>query len=211
MTDLSHGFEERPPASTVSPDRSAPKAGRRARPRLRQLAAIFAGVSGLTFGGGNPTTAALQQELGTRRGWLSEADFILCYVVARLTPGTNLLAFCTAVGWILRGWPGALVALLAASIPCSLAVVLFSYLYESLSRNQLVSAAIHGALAAAVGMLVATSWQLIRSQLTVKRWFRTTILLAGSLVLFVRFRMSPIPVMGIGALAGLLWREGDPS
>jgi chromate transporter len=185
--------------------------GGRRRPGLGQLAGIFSRISGITFGGGNPATAALQQELGTRRGWLTDADFVLCYVVARLTPGTNLLAFCTAVGWTLRGWAGALVALLAASIPCSVVVVLFSYLYESLSRNHLVSAAIRGALAAAVGMLLATSWQLVRPHLTVRRWLRTTVLLVGSLLLFARFRMSPIPVLGIGALAGLLWREADPS
>jgi chromate transporter len=34
-----------------------------------------------------------------------------------LTPGTNLLAFCTGIGWLLRGLSGALIALLAASVP----------------------------------------------------------------------------------------------
>ena len=42
----------------------------------------------------------------------------------RRTPGTNLLAFCTAAGWTSRRWLGAIVALLASSIPCSLLVVL---------------------------------------------------------------------------------------
>lgn len=211
MPDVSKGWhaQSRPSASSQGPDARQPDAD--SRPSLRKLAGIFSRVSGITFGGGNPATAALQQELGTRRGWLSDADFVLCYVLARLTPGTNLLAFCTAVGWTLRGWAGALVALLAASIPCSIVVVLFSYLYESLSRNPLVSAAIRGALAAAVGMLLATSWQLVRPQLTVRRWLRTAVLLVGSLVLFVRFQVSPIPVLGIGALAGLLWREADRS
>ena len=175
------------------------------------MATIFARISGITFGGGNPTTVALQQELGTKRGWLSDPDFVLCYVLARLTPGTNLFAFCTAVGWTLRGWQGAVVALLAASIPCSIVVILFSYLYEFLSRNRLFAAAIHGALAAAVGMVLATVWQLLRPQFTVRRWFRSAVLLTGSLTLFVRFHISPIPVLGIGALAGLLWKEADPS
>jgi chromate transporter len=211
MTDSSPSSQEQAEPSSSLQDASSRGPGTRPKPDLRQLAAIFSRTSGITFGGGNPTTVALQQELGTRRGWLSDAEFVLCYVLARLTPGTNLFAFCTAVGWTLRGWAGALVALVAASIPCSIVVVLFSYLYEFLSRNQLVAAAIHGALAAAVGMLLATSWQLVRPQLAVHRWFRTSVLLAASLVLFLRFHISPIPVLGIGALAGLLWQEADPS
>lgn len=34
-----------------------------------------------------------------------------------------MLAFCTGVGWLVRGLPGALVALVAASVPCAIMVV----------------------------------------------------------------------------------------
>jgi chromate transporter len=32
----------------------------------------------------------------------------------------SILAFCTGVGWLLRGMAGAVIALLAASIPCAI-------------------------------------------------------------------------------------------
>lgn len=65
-----------------------------------------------------------------------------------MTPGTNLLAFETGVGWIVRGWAGAIIALVAGSVPCSTLAVLMTFAYESFSQNILVARAIRGALAA---------------------------------------------------------------
>ncbi len=36
---------------------------------------------------------------------------MLCFALGRLTPGTNLLAFSTGVGWLLRGMAGAVASL----------------------------------------------------------------------------------------------------
>jgi chromate transporter len=60
-----------------------------------------------------------------------KSNFTLCFAPARLTPGTNLLAFCIGVGWILRRLPGAVVALLAGSIPCTLMVVVATALFDT--------------------------------------------------------------------------------
>jgi len=63
---------------------------------LKQLAWIFLRVGNLTFGGGDPTMAALQSELVAGRRWLDEEQYGLIYGLARITPGTNLLAFSAA-------------------------------------------------------------------------------------------------------------------
>jgi len=92
-------------------------------PRLVKIAAVFCRYANFTLGGGSATVAVLHRELLDKRRWLSPDNFNLCFALARLTPGTNLLAFCTAVGWLLRGMAGAIIALLAASIPCAIIVV----------------------------------------------------------------------------------------
>ena len=48
------------------------------------------------------------------------------------------------LGWALRGLPGALVALLAASIPCTLIVILITALLREWQGNAIAQAAIHG-------------------------------------------------------------------
>ena len=78
----------------------------------------------------------------------------ISFALGRLTPGTNLLAFCVGIGWIVRRWTGAVVALLAASIPCTLFVVIITVLFAEWQENPFAQAAIKGAIAAAVAVTV---------------------------------------------------------
>jgi chromate transporter len=173
---------------------------------IRRLALLFLRVGNLTFGGGDPTMAALYRELVVSRGWLTPERYGLIYSLARATPGTNLLAFCTGVGWQLARLRGALAAVLSASIPCAAAVVWFSYAYTRWQSNPLAMAAIGGMLAAAVGMMVAASFQLLRPRWKPGSRFRAAVIFATGFVLSFGLKMPPIQVLGIGALAGLIWR-----
>src|SRR5208283_5331816 len=62
-----------------------------APPSLGGISWVFARYANFTLGGGNATTAALHHELLEKRHWLNDDRFALCYALARLTPGTNLL------------------------------------------------------------------------------------------------------------------------
>jgi chromate transporter len=175
-------------------------------PKLRTLTGIFFRAGSLTFGGGNPTTAVLQRELVTTRGWLSDTDFALCYAVSRITPGTNMLSFCTAAGWRLRRGLGALAALLASSVPGAAIVVLLARGYEAWHANPLVLSGLHGALAAAVGIVLASSWLLLRPYLTAGTWVRMSVIAGSSFALAGFLGFSPIQVLGLAALTGCIWR-----
>jgi len=61
---------------------------------LRRIAAVFTRYANLTFGGGSATIAVLHREIVATRKWIDETQFALCFALRRLTPGTNLLAFC---------------------------------------------------------------------------------------------------------------------
>lgn len=128
-------------------------------PTLAAIARLFARRANSTFGGGNVTIAVLKREMVERNAWLSEDDFALAYAVSRLTPGTNLLGFCAAAGWMLRRTLGTIVALLAASLPCATMVVLATVFAEELAGSPLFGAAMHGALAASVALIVASVYQ----------------------------------------------------
>ena len=180
---------------------------------LRRLTLICLRVSNLTFGGGDPTMAALQSELVTRHGWLPPEKYVLVYALARITPGTNILAFCAGAAWELKGWPGAILAVLAATVPSAIAVVLLTAGYESLQHNARALAAIAGTLAAAVGMMALSAWQLLRPHIQPparrRRMLRALLLAAVSALLSYRFRVSPIVVLGLAALAGCFWRAPE--
>ena len=117
-------------------------------PRFRDLTAIFFRSGSFTLGGGNPIQAALHLELVERRRWLDSAEFALIYGLARFTPGTNVLACSAALAWRLGGWPAAIAAVVAVSVPASLLVLLLLTGYEQTRSNHWVGHAISGALVA---------------------------------------------------------------
>jgi chromate transporter len=88
----------------------------------------------------------------------SRCQFTLCFALGRITPGTNLLAYCTGFGWVLRETPGAIMALLASSIPCAIMVAALTAFFDYWQASPIAQAAIHGAVAAAVGVTVKTCW-----------------------------------------------------
>lgn len=174
---------------------------------LQRLTWIFLRVGNLTFGGGDPSMAALQSELVHARGWLDQEQYALIYGLARITPGTNLVAFSAAAGWIICGWAGALSAVLAMTVPPAIIVVLLTGGYEAWNSNGLAMAAIGGTLAAATGMMATSAWQLLAPQITRGRLLRTAVIFLAALVASLRFSMSPITVLSLAALVGLFWRE----
>ena len=177
------------------------------KPSLAELSGVFFRIGNFTFGGGAPTTAAFQRELVERRRWYDTLQFGLCYALARVTPGTNLFAFCTASGWLLRGWWGAIAALLVASIPCCALVCLVTAGFDSWSRNRFFQAAIDGALAASVGALLASFWLLVQPYLDRQHLLQTGAILLGSIALSFFAGWSPIVVLLLAGIAGFFWRE----
>ncbi len=175
-------------------------------PRLRQVALIYLRIGNLTFGGGDPTIAALQRELVGRKQWLGPEQFALAYSLARLTPGTNLLAFCAGAAWYLLGWAGAIAAVAAATVPSAILAVWLTSLFTAGKANPITSAAINGTLAGAVGMMIAAAFLLAKPRFHLGNWVRPLVLMTVPAILLVFFHFSPIAALGVTALAGLLWR-----
>jgi hypothetical protein len=113
-------------------------------PSLRKLTGVFLRVGNTTFGGGLPTMAALQRELVDENKWLSMEDYALAFSLARVTPGTNVIAFCAATGARIMGWRGALAATLAETGPSAVLAILMTQGYETWRSNAWVMAGVYG-------------------------------------------------------------------
>jgi chromate transporter len=173
-----------------------------ARPSLGRIVDFFVRYGNFTLGGGSATSAVMHRELVTKRRWLSDDNFALCYALGRLTPGTNLLANCTALGWLLRGWPGALLALLAASIPCTLMVAILTALFSEWQDNRIAQAAIHGAIAAAVAITAKTSWTIARPHYKGGTRLRVVLIGAAAFLAYVALGIPAIYILLIAGVVG---------
>jgi chromate transporter len=172
------------------------------RPSLRQVADVFVRYANFTLGGGSATTAVIHGEIVGKRRWVSEEQFALSFALGRLTPGTNLLAFCVGIGWIVRRWAGAVVALLAASIPCTLFVVVITVLFAEWQENPFAQAAIKGAIAAAVAVTVKTVWTIAHPHFRPGNRIRVVVIGVAAFALHAFAGISPIDVLLAAAVIG---------
>lgn len=176
---------------------------------LRALAALFFKVGSTTFGGGDPTMAALQRELTERKGWLTREQYGLAYSLARITPGTNVLAFCAGAAYLVRGWTGSAAAVTGASAPSALIIVWLTIAFENASRSGITRQALAAVLAAVTGMMLASAWLLLRPGCTAQAWPRVAVLAGGTFLLRLWLGWSPVPLMFLAAAVGWFWPEPE--
>jgi chromate transporter len=172
------------------------------KPSLAAVTRLYLKIGNTTFGGGDPTMALLQRELVGRK-WITREDFALAYALARVTPGTNVLAFCAATGMRVLGVAGALAAVLAVTLPSAILAVLLTRGFETWRTHPWAMAAIGGTVAAVSGMMWASVWSLVRPYIGV----RVLVFTGGAFVAAWKFHVTPVPVIFVAALAGYLWAD----
>lgn len=180
----------------------AEKAAEHPQPALAQITDVFVRHGNFTLGGGSATTVVLRQEIVDRRQWIRLDQFTMCFALARLMPGTNLLALTTGLGWLLRGLPGALAALLAGSIPCSLMAIGATALFSVWQGNPWAQAAIQGAVAAAVAVTVRSCWTIAHPYVQQGRRLRVALIAGAAFLLNVAAGLSPIEVLVVAGVIG---------
>ena len=177
---------------------------------LRRIAAAFFRYANLTFGGGSATTAVLHRELVSKRGWIDEQPFGLCYALSRITPGTNLLSFCTGIGWLLRHLAGAIVVLLAASVPCSVLVIIVTVLFDQWSHNPSGGIAVRGSMAAVVGITVTTCWSISKPYIKSTNWLRPILFVGAAFAFNALLSVEPVRVLLSAAIVGFFLPVREP-
>ncbi|HEY3841405.1 MAG TPA: chromate transporter [Bryobacteraceae bacterium] len=171
------------------------------RASWRNLSWLYIRIGSITFGGGDPTMAALQDELFARK-WLNREQYGLVYALARATPGTNILAFCAGTGWLALGALGAVLAVVGASLAPAIIVMLLTASYVSFRQNLWAMAAIGGMLAAATGLMGVAAYGLLKPHCRRGKWLRAVVVFSIALILSLRFELTPIQVLALAALAG---------
>lgn len=150
----------------------------------------------------------LGRELVETRRWLSSDKFDLAFALARITPGTNLIAFCAAIGEMICGTAGAISAVLAVTVPSAAVAVAFIYGFETWQTNSIAMAAIGATVAAVAGMMWSTIWTILKPHVGGMLRNVQVILIAGGAFVAARyFGVTPLPIIAVGTLIGFLWKD----
>jgi chromate transporter len=147
----------------------------------------------LTFGNGSVMAALLQNAFVQQAHALSNEQLLYAFALARVTPGqTNL--YVASIAYMMFGLPGAVLSMVVIAVPSYLMLPLMRG-YEFVRGVSQVRGLTRGLASTAVGLLLATTWNLSKDSLSAPV---TWIVLAVALGLMV-FTRLPILVSLLAA------------
>jgi chromate transporter len=169
---------------------------------LAALALFFLKVGSVLFGSGYVLIAFLRADLVDRWGWLTEQQLIDAVAVGQFTPGP-LSTTATFIGYVLSGWPGAVVATAAMFFPSFFFVWITYPLIPRLRQSRQVGAFLDGVVAASLGLMAAVAVTLARTALTTPVWIAFCV---AALIALAVWRVNSIWLVLAGAILGLVLR-----
>ncbi len=119
---------------------------------LAQLGAFFAKAGAFVFGSGLAIVPFLYAGVVHDHQWLSERQFVDAVAVAMITPGPVVITV-GFIGYLIAGFPGAVVAALATFLPCYLFTVLPAPYFKRYGKRPDLLAFVGGVTAAAIGAI----------------------------------------------------------
>ncbi len=169
---------------------------------LRSVFLYFLKIGSVLYGSGYVLLAFLQADLVTRWHWLTPAQLLDATAVGQVTPGP-LFTTATFIGYLLGGLPGAMVATLGIFLPSFVFVAISGPLVPRLRQSPVMGAFLDGVNAASLALMAVVTWHLGR---TAVFDLTTVLLMFGSAVLLVRFRVNSAWLVLGGAVVGLIAR-----
>lgn len=167
---------------------------------LTALAAVFAQLSLLAFGGTNSVIPEMQRQVVELHGWLDAREFAALFALAQAAPGPNMMVV-SLIGWRVAGIAGAVVTTLAVAGPSSVLTWAVSGAWYRFRDARWRRALQAGLMPVTAGLVMASAALLIHA--TAIDW--TTAAVAAAVVpVFLFTRLHPLAVLGIAALLGVV-------
>jgi chromate transporter len=110
---------------------------------LGGLFLVFLKVGALLYGSGYVLLAFLRNDLVVNLGWLTDQQLLDAIAIGQFTPGP-VFTTATFVGFVVAGWPGAIVATVGIFLPSFLFVAAISPLIPRLRSSALVASLLDG-------------------------------------------------------------------
>ncbi len=158
----------------------------------------FFKIGAFTFGSGFAMISLIEREVVDKHGWFEREDFLNHFTLAQSAPGPFSLNTAAFVGFRVKGFWGALAAVIGLVIPSFVIILIIAMYLTDIRDNETVNAAFK-ALRPCVVALIAVPC--IRMFLKM-RW---TQMIAAALALGLLWAsgISPIYLLMLGAGLGI--------
>jgi chromate transporter len=167
--------------------------------KLYRLAVIMLRIDLFAFGGGFASLPLMFHEIVNAMGWMDGKTFMDGIALGQVTPGPIVIT-ATFVGYLVRGFPGALVATAAIFTPSFVVLVAATPFFDRLKSAKYFSGTTRGILASFVGLLF---YMTIRFAVAVP-WEPTKVLFGIAVVFALARKMNILHVVLIGSALSIV-------
>ncbi len=160
----------------------------------------FTMLSLLAIGGAITTVPSMHRFIVTQNGWLTDGQFTASVAIAQAAPGPNVL-FVAVMGFNVGGLAGVAATMIGTLLPSTVLTLVVTR-WGARRRDVLgVRAFTAGLAPLTIGLLLSTSWILLEPT---RMQPVTPLLIAATLWVMLRTKLSPLWPLAAGALAGAL-------
>jgi chromate transporter len=173
------------------------------RTSLLELARLFLKIGVAAFGGPPAHIAMMEDEVVSRRGWLTREQFLDFLGATNLIPGPNSTEMAIHVGRVRAGWAGLLVAGASFILPSAVMVTALAWAYLRFGSFPQVAGVLYGVKPIVIALIVQAVLKLAKTAVK-----STWIAVVGALaVVATAFGADQLAVLaGGGLLTGLFYR-----
>ncbi|MBN2278987.1 MAG: chromate efflux transporter [Candidatus Marinimicrobia bacterium] len=167
---------------------------------LKEIAAVFFKLGSIAFGGPAAHIAMMEEEIVTKRKWMSQDHFLDLMGATNLIPGPNSTEMTMHCGHERGGWLGLIVAGISFLFPAVVITAFFAWLYQKYGQLPNIQPFVYGIKPAVIAIIISAVYKLGKKALkNVELGILGTLTLAAAL-----FGLSEIAALFACGFAGVL-------
>ncbi len=129
---------------------------------LAQIASYFLRLGALGFGGPIALAGYMQRDLVERRGWITQQEYLEGLAISQTLPGPLAAQLAMWLGYVRRGFWGAVAAAVPFILPPFVIVTIVAALYVALAGTTLIQALFYGVGPAVIALILRGALKLLR-------------------------------------------------
>lgn len=172
---------------------------------MKELLTIFwtfFKIGAFTFGGGYAMLPLLQKDIVEKRGWATDEELLDYFALGQCIPGIIAVNTATFIGHKLRGFWGAVVALLGIVAPSFIIISVIAAFIQNFAELEVVKHAFAGIRIAVCVLILSAVIKMGKSSI---RDLPCLLVFLAALVLLILFSPSPVFIVIGAVVLGLIF------
>ncbi|EGJ72530.1 Chromate transporter [Bacteroides coprosuis DSM 18011] len=169
-----------------------------------QLFRIFFKIGAFTIGGGYAMVPIIEDEIVTKRKWISQEEFVDLLAIAQSAPGILAVNISIFIGYKLKGIKGCFVTTLGSVLPSFLIILMIAMFFQAFKDNIYVEKMFKAIRPAVVALIAAPTFSMAKTaKISI---YNVWIPIVSALLIWL-MDVSPIWIIVAAGVLGFAWGQ----